>query len=160
MRPARPGFTAALLSWLGIALVVFLSIWSQRPPAPIPASAGPMEFSSARAIRHVEAIARAPHPIGSGNHAAARDYIFQELRSFGLEPEVQKTTAASWIAPVFVAGSIENVIARNRGSAGNGRAVLLVAHYDSVPTGPGANDDAAGVATLLETARALTASKP
>jgi len=38
--------------------------------------------------------------------------------------------------------------------------VLLVAHYDSVPTGPGANDDGVGVATLLETARALTASAP
>jgi Peptidase family M28 len=36
--------------------------------------------------------------------------------------------------------------------------VLLMAHYDSVSTGPGANDDAAGVATLLETARALSAS--
>ena len=33
--------------------------------------------------------------------------------------------------------------------------LLLAAHYDSVPTGPGASDDAAGVAGLLETARAL-----
>jgi len=30
-----------------------------------------------------------------------------------------------------------------------------VAHYDSVPTAPGAADDASGVAALLETARAL-----
>jgi Zn-dependent M28 family amino/carboxypeptidase len=34
---------------------------------------------------------------------------------------------------------------------------LLVAHYDSVPTGSGASDDGAGVAAMLETARALKA---
>jgi hypothetical protein len=158
MKPARPGFMATLVSWVGVTLVVFVAIWFQRPPAPVPATAAATEFSAARAIQHVEAIARAPRPIGSANHAAARDYIVQQLRSLGLEPEVQKTTAATWIAPVFVAGTVENVIARTRGDGGGGRAVLLVAHYDSVPTGPGANDDGAGVATLLETARALTAS--
>jgi hypothetical protein len=71
---------------------------------------------------------------------------------------MQKTTAVnSTAAPLFFAGTIQNIVARRKGS-GDGRAVLLVAHYDSVSTGPGANDDAAGVATLLETARALGAS--
>ncbi len=40
---------------------------------------------------------------------------------------------------------------------GSGRAILLVAHYDSVPAGPGASDDESGVATVIETARALRA---
>jgi hypothetical protein len=81
----------------------------------------------------------------------------QQLRSFGLEPEIQKTTAVnSTGAPLFLAGTIENIVARRKGS-GDGRAVALVAHYDSVSTGPGANDDGVAVATLLETARALTA---
>ena len=31
-----------------------------------------------------------------------------------------------------------------------GKALLLSAHYDSVPVGPGASDDGVGVATLLE----------
>jgi len=35
--------------------------------------------------------------------------------------------------------------------------VALVCHHDSVPTGPGASDDGAGVAALLEAARALKA---
>ena len=48
-------------------------------------------------------------------------------------------------------------MARRKG-VGEGRVVLLTAHYDSVSTGPGANDDGVGVATLLETARALGAS--
>ena len=33
---------------------------------------------------------------------------------------------------------------------------MLVAHYDSVPRGPGAADDGAGVAAILEIARAIT----
>ncbi|MEN3370345.1 MAG: hypothetical protein V7609_2488 [Verrucomicrobiota bacterium] len=160
MRPAGPGFIAALICWLGLGLVTFLTIWCQRPQASVPATAAASEFSAERAIRHVEAIARAPRPIGSVNHATARDYILQQLRSFGMEPEVQRTMAAtSTAAPLIVAGTIENILARKRGSGG-GPAVLLVAHYDSVPTGPGANDDGVGVATLLETARAITASDP
>jgi Peptidase family M28 len=160
MKPASPGFAATLISWIGLALVAFLAIWSQHPPAPVPASAVATEFSAERAIRHVEAIARSPRPIGSAAHAAARDYIVQQLRAFGLEPEIQKTTAVnSTFASAFLAGTIENVVARKQGTGG-GHGVLLVAHYDSVPTGPGANDDGAGVATLLETARALATSEP
>ena len=36
--------------------------------------------------------------------------------------------------------------------------VLVGAHHDSVPVGPGANDDASGVATVLELARSLAAA--
>jgi hypothetical protein len=157
MKRTGPGLAATLLAWLGIGLVVALGIWLQQPPAPVPATAAATEFSAERAMQHVEAIARAPRPIGSANHAAARDYIIQQLRAFGFEPEIQKTTAVnSTAAPLFLAGTIENIVARKRGT-GDGRAVALVAHYDSVPTGPGANDDGVAVATLLETARALTA---
>jgi Zn-dependent M28 family amino/carboxypeptidase len=45
-------------------------------------------------------------------------------------------------------------MARLAGRSGT-KAILLVSHYDSVTTGRGASDDASGVATLLETARAL-----
>jgi hypothetical protein len=43
---------------------------------------------------------------------------------------------------------------------GQGKAVLLASHYDSVATGPGAGDDAVAVAALLETLRALKAGAP
>ena len=158
MKPTSPGFTATLISWLGLAFVAFLAIWFLRPPLALPVTAAADEFSAERALPHVRATAQSPRPIGSANHAAARDYILQQLRALGLEPEIQKTTAVNPnSAPLFFAGTIQNVVARRKG-AGNGRAVLLVAHYDSVSTGPGANDDAVGVATLLETARALGAS--
>jgi aminopeptidase YwaD len=48
-----------------------------------------------------------------------------------------------------------NVVARPPDGRCEG---LLGAHYDSVEAGPGANDNASGVAVLLETARVLAAS--
>jgi len=59
-----------------------------------------------------------------------------------------------------VCGSPVNIIATLRGSAGDKDTVMLAAHYDSVPAGPGASDDGAGVATLLEIARILAARPP
>jgi hypothetical protein len=58
----------------------------------------------------------------------------------------------------FEAGRVTNLLARQRGTAPEeASAVLLVAHYDSLPGSPGAADNALGVAALLETVRALKA---
>jgi hypothetical protein len=54
---------------------------------------------------------------------------------------------------------VENILVRKSGSR-NSRAVMLVAHYDTVSRSPGAADDGAAVAALLETLRALNASPP
>ena len=51
---------------------------------------------------------------------------------------------------------VHNVVAVLQGSNSTGR-LYLMAHHDSVQNGPGGSDDAAGVSTLLETVRALTA---
>jgi hypothetical protein len=40
------------------------------------------------------------------------------------------------------------------------KALMLSAHYDSVPSSPGAGDDGAGVAVVLETLRAVKAAPP
>ena len=48
------------------------------------------------------------------------------------------------------AGTSQNVVARS----GETCRVLLGAHYDSVPAGPGANDNGSGTATMIELARA------
>jgi hypothetical protein len=49
-------------------------------------------------------------------------------------------------------GTVDNVIAE---AGKGGRVVMAGAHLDSVPAGPGINDNASGVATLLEAADAL-----
>jgi len=143
----------------GIVLFLFLlgvaalSILLIRPPAPLPASAPADQFSAARALPYVQALAARPHPLGTAAHAETQAYLIAQLKQLGLEPQVQKAVAVRY----QMAARVENVLARLPGSKGGGKAVLLMAHYDSVPTGPGAGDDASGVATLLETARALKA---
>jgi hypothetical protein len=134
---------ALLLAACALAVVCRL-----EPPDAVPAAASPTEFSSGRAMQHLRLIAQQPHPVGSPEHAAVRDYILQELARLGLRPEVQTT-------PV-----VHNIVARLAGTAQSGRAILLVAHYDTVPVSPGASDDGSGVVVLLETLRALKAGTP
>ncbi len=97
-------------------------------------------------MSHVTQIAKTPHPVGSAAHSQVKDYILGQLTSLGLKPEVQET-------------NVSNIVARINGSR-NTRAVLLVGHYDTVESSPGAGDDSSGVAVLLETARAIQASGP
>lgn len=55
---------------------------------------------------------------------------------------------------------VGRVTAVGGGSGGKGRSALLLnCHFDTVPDSPGASDDAAGCAVVLETARALAASR-
>ena len=134
-------------------LVAAGSIWQMSPPAPLPASASPLEFSAVRAARHIAVIAASPHPAGSAANARVREYLVRELNALGLETHVQSTVG---VTPRFASmGVVNNVVARLRGRDSDGRAVLLVAHYDSQAAGPGAGDDAHGVAAILESIRAL-----
>ncbi|MEH0938738.1 M28 family peptidase [Micromonospora sp. CPCC 205543] len=130
-------------------------------PAPRPADAPTDEFSAGRAYRTVQTIAARPHVAGSAANDQVREHLVGALRGLGLETEVQDTVAPeagqlSGAAAGATLARVRNVVARIPGSDPTGR-VFLVAHYDSVQTGPGGNDDAAGTSTILEVARALTA---
>jgi hypothetical protein len=121
------------------------------PRYPVP----PDAFSADRALIHLNAFATAPHPMGSAEHDRVRDYLVSRLTAHGLTPGIQRATG---VTPRYeVAGTVENIVARLKGTSDSTDAVALVAHYDSVPAGPGAGDDGAGVAALLETLRALRA---
>ena len=139
-----------------ILFVAFLGIYQLNPPAATSESASLSEFSTARAMKHLEVIAQKPHPMGSPEHAKVRDYLLQELTALDLNPQVQKTTVVNprEDAPIE-AGTVQNIVVRLAGIAANPKAVLLVAHYDSVPNSPGASDDGVAVAAILETLRAL-----
>ncbi len=145
---------AALATLLALVLVVTLSVRAQRPPAALGPDAPASAFSAARAIEHLGWLARAPRPVGSDALALARDRLLAELEALGLQTEVQATTAIGTLYPGTAL--VENVLGRWNGVASTG-AILLVAHYDSVPSGPGAADDGAAVVAVLETLRALSA---
>ena len=141
-----------------LAGALWLSLARTRPPAVVPESAPETEFSAARAMNHVTAISQKPHVTGSPEIYEVRDYILGELTRLGLEAETQNAVAQALFNPRKVAWA-ENIVARIPG-ADSSRAILLIGHYDTVPNTPGAGDDGVAVATMLETARALTAGPP
>jgi hypothetical protein len=127
-----------------------------RPPAPLSTDAPVGEFSAGRAFEVLRALAGsgAPHPLGSVASASVRERAVSRLEALGLPVEVQRAFVCGEGYPVC--GNVANLLARLPGRSA-GPAVLLAAHYDSVPAGPGIADDLAGVAAIIEVARALQA---
>lgn len=151
----KQSYTAALsrasaigiITFLFITLFVFLVIYQTAPPQAGSINAPVTDFSSARAMVQLRAIAQKAHPTGSAELAETRKYILEEMTRLGLNPEVQSTSV------------VNNIVGRLYGTD-NTKALLLVGHYDSVPAGPGASDDGSAVSSLLETARALKSGAP
>jgi hypothetical protein len=146
--------SGSILSALAVlALVLFLSIEGLRPPAPKPLNASPSEFSAERAREILNRLVGdgIPHPTGSPENDAVRRRIIDEFTKIGFQPTVQEGFACDEEGDC---ATVQNVLARLDGNE-PGEAVMVAAHYDSVPAGPGAFDDGAGVATVLEAARAL-----
>ena len=112
-------------------------------------------FNVQNARAHVERLSGAigARPAGSAENEKARAYLIETLQLFGFEVRVQEADA-TW-PEAGVTTRVANVIAVRQGQ--QREAVALVAHYDSVPYGPGAGDDAFGTAVVLEAARVLAA---
>ncbi|MBX7220404.1 MAG: M20/M25/M40 family metallo-hydrolase [Blastocatellia bacterium] len=142
---------------LFLAVLIWVALAHTAPPAAVPDTAPVTEFSSARAMKHLRTIAREPHPLGSAAHAQVREYLVEQLKALGCEVEVQ--TATGLEPRRWVAGTVRNLVARIPGTATT-KTLMLAAHYDSVPTAPGAGDDGAGVVAILETIRALKTGPP
>ncbi|MDP1650867.1 MAG: M28 family peptidase [Rubrivivax sp.] len=106
--------------------------------------------SERRLRRHVQALAQT---IGERNvwrpdalHAAA-DYIRGAFAEAGCEaaPQYYQTHRVR----------CENLEVTLPGTAGRSEIIVVGAHYDTVRGSPGADDNASGVASLIEIARAL-----
>lgn len=158
------GVLRALPLVVALALAGWLAWDACRTPAPLPAQAPATAFSAERAFADIQMIGARPHPTGSPENAGVRDWLAGRMRELGLEVRVQPGEAITvWPGggePTADAARIQNVIGVLPGRDRTAPALLVMAHYDSVPGSPGAADDGAGVAAALETARALKASGP
>lgn len=155
---SRKGSGGLIVGLLVLAALFALAVVRLRPPSAKPADAPETEFSARRAGAVLAELVGngEPHPVGSAANAATRERVLLAFRRLGYEPEV---------VPGFVCRlggactTVQNVVARLAGGAPAGaptpKAVLLSAHYDSVPSGPGASDDLTGVAAILEIARLM-----
>ena len=127
-----------------------------EPPAVRAATDG--GFDTARAMRRLHRILGdgVPHPVDSAANDATRNRLMAEMRGVGLEPQVSDDFACNAFdrAPTVSCARVRNLVATMGGDRG-GPHLLVVAHYDSSPVGPGAADDGIGMAALLETAALL-----
>lgn len=155
------GLPLAALAFASALVFLFLidvvARTSTAPPAALGADAPREVFaeSRARAVHARVFAGSTPHPLGSAEHAAVRERLLEELRALGCEPLVEEGVTAR----NGVVARVQNVIVPPARRS-QGEALLLCAHYDSVAAGPGASDDGAGVAALLEVLRALRAQPP
>jgi len=154
--------------WLRVLLIVLLlglagafgwrrqlempgSSYSGPPPAP----EAPQLDRAARLMADVRALS---DTIGTRSmerpEALERAALFveQQLQAAGLPPRRESYTLPQ--------GTVSNVLAEVAGGARQAEWVLVGAHYDTVDGSPGADDNASGVAALLELARALADSRP
>jgi hypothetical protein len=147
---AAAGFGLCLL----LVVAEFLwSMWNFRSPDPLGSDAPPDVFSAARARAELVRLLgdESPHPSGSAANDLVRARLVERLTQLGLAPQVQDTIGCSGKWPVCA--RVQNVLARLDGTRAS--TVALMAHYDSRGYAPGAGDDGAAVAALLEIARIL-----
>lgn len=155
------------LAFVGaLAAALVLTLVGTTPPAPVPGGADTSAFSAARAMEDVRVIARAPHPTGSAENAEVRAYLAQRFGALGFTYSEHRASLdersarrlAGWSGSNGPAPELVNVIGYRAGSDSSLPAVALMAHHDTVWGSPGAADDTAGVAAILEAARAVQAS--
>ncbi|MBC7886519.1 MAG: M20/M25/M40 family metallo-hydrolase [Ferruginibacter sp.] len=145
---------SSLLMFILAVLLIVIAILSASPPAIKLGEVPDTCFSVKRAYSHLLKISRLPHSTGTVENARVREYIAATCRQMGFTVEIQNTTSINNGWNFIQAANVYNVIALKKGQH-NSKSVVLMAHYDSQVNTQGAGDDGAGVASMLETARAL-----
>src|SRR5688572_29680342 len=92
------------------------------------------------------------YTIGTGDERA-KDYLVQRIQAMGLTAELDPFTVSNETA--------NNIIVKHTGTVDPNVVYLYSAHYDSTSnapatSAPGADDNATGVAAVLEAMRLLT----
>lgn len=122
---------------------------------------GPPEISTSHAFQTDRAFSRlvrilgdeSPHAVDSLSNDRVRERLLSEIRSLGFNPIVRDDFHCSEGREAMRCARVRNIMFWINQTGPN--AVMVASHYDSVPAGPGAGDDGAGVAASLEIAALL-----
>lgn len=116
-----------------------------------------------RALAHVRALAAGARPADTEHARGAAAYIAQQIPVESSPVGRVELPTIEVLGRVFRAGHVAQTSDPNllaRFGPPTGKALLIMAHYDSVPTSPGAIDNAAAVAVLIELARTFAVAPP
>ena len=123
-----------------------------------------MPVSESRIDHTIRELAATPRNLSENpeDHARAADWIAAEFEQIGLAVSRQTFEIPGGMPErlprrqgVNVVGKLNHPPGDSRESR-NSRSVVIGAHYDTVPDSPGADDNASGVAAMLECARVLS----
>jgi hypothetical protein len=167
-RSSSSSISRSGLPWLLVfgllAVVLVLSVGVLVPPPPLGRDSPAERFSEGRArdvVHHLtEGIGKRVN--GTEGYAKAAEYLAAQLHKMpGVEVESYQGSG-TYIHRLFPASPIvyrnTNVLGRLPGKTRD--AILLDAHFDTLPDSVGAADDAAGVACILEALRVLVREAP
>lgn len=137
-----------------LTLCLLLFFMTSMPGAsiqpPLPTQTPTQAALEERLRNHVGILANLVGPRNAempANLARAGDYVRTQLLNFGYDPQEIN----------FGDGRFRNIEVTLPGTGNRNEIIVIGAHYDTVPTGtPGADDNASGVAVMLEIARALS----
>lgn len=155
------------------ALLVLAACGSERAPSapPPPSSAAaapppPEPTARERLERHVHAlVALGGRAAGTPDELRAAAYGARELAAAGVEPAgTDVLEGGRWAMPVAWGRGSRNVVGRVRGAGRKPGSIVIGAHMDHLgvvggKVHPGADDNASGVAAVIEAARALVARR-
>jgi len=147
-----------LFSLLMIVVVTLLVSFQIQPITPKDQSAPITEFSASRAFEQVKYLTseQVPHSVDTQANRVVEKRLVELLRAMDYIEEVQDENYCEEFDYGRVKCTrVRNIIVRKQGTEKGKNAILLSAHYDSVPAGPGGSDAGAAVGALLETARLL-----
>jgi hypothetical protein len=140
----------------GLAALTLAGLLDPLSPRPLGEDAPGERFSAARAWPALEFVAAVPHPLGSPRQAAVRAFLERELERLDVAWEARPWTRLHGGVP----RQGVNLLARLPARDAEASRILFLAHYDSHPEAPGAGDDGAAVAAMLECLRALSPEGP
>ena len=123
-----------------------------------------MRVEPDRVLRDIETLAVdiGPREATSRRYARAADWVERRFVSLGYRVRretVRVPSGNSWGVPVR-SGTTVSLIAERPGFDRRAEHVVVGAHLDTVPQSPGAEDNASGVAVVLELARLAAAEPP
>jgi hypothetical protein len=157
IRAKLPSTTTLTVNVRALAIAILLAACSTSEPG--------VGVDVDRVMTHVRELAKAPRPRDSERSRDAADYIVAQLHGI----PVERMAVGSVDLPAIevmgrryreahrVVTTDPNLIVR---FGPPGKALLIMAHYDTVARSPGAIDNAAAVGTLIELARIFASSPP
>ena len=151
----RPTLLLALVLLALLCAMAAKSLLIQIPAVRAQSTLGEFDANRAKARLALILGDQEAHPTDTPANDRVRAQIVSLLTNMGLKPIVRDQLACNELykSRGVTCARVRNIMAVL--GPPRGKALLLSAHYDSTPVGPGAGDAGIGVATLLEVASIL-----